>query len=447
MGIDQRATQDFERAASRAFWRRIVTRLTGENNELLPFDEVREKLTFRGQHYIGLKQVPINQIVGSMGRFNDFDREFLPTQTRTKGRWISIDKAHYEDINLPPVDLYKIGEIYFVKDGNHRVSVARDRGQEYMDAYVTEIDIPVMLTPGTTLDELDLKQEQSEFILETELGRFRPDANVEASVLGVYPKLLEHIRTHRYYLGIQKGTEVSFEESVTSWYDNVYLPLVEIIRENGLEKSFPGTTEAELYLWIMEYIGYLRQIQEVGLENQSSAKAEAARHLMGDFQNPVVRDLVQEANRSTWIRDWIMQEDRANFITQTRIDVLRPQANIETTLLGQYETLKEHITVHRWYLGEYRKKEASYDDAVTSWYDYVYLPIVEMIREQKILDEFPGRTETDLYLWIIRHQWFLRENYGSEVSIEEAVVQLTDQFSVKGFKKFLSTVKKAIGLS
>jgi hypothetical protein len=264
--------------------------------------------------------------------------------------------------------------------------------------------------------------------------------------LGVYPKLLEHIRTHRYYLGLQKGVEVSFEDSVISWYDNVYLPLVEVIRQHDLEESFPGTTEAELYLWIMEYIGYLRQIQEAGIDTQGSAKSEAARQLIGDFQTSVVRDLVQVANRSTWIRDWILQEDRAKFITQTRIDVLRPEANIETTLLGQYETLKEHITVHRWYLGEYRNKEVSYDDAVISWYDYVYLPIVEMIREQKILDEFPGRTETDLYLWIIRHQWFLRENYGSEVSIEEAVGQLTDQFSAKGIKKYIVAIKKAIGL-
>ena len=229
MAINQRAIHDFDRAASRAFWRRVVTRLTGENNELLPFDEVREKLTFQGQHYTGLKQVPINQIVGSMGRFNDFDRAFLPSQSRTKGRWISIDKAHYEEIALPPVDLYKIGEIYFVKDGNHRVSVARERGQEFIDAYVTEIDIPVVLTADTTLDELDLKQEQSEFILATGLDRLRPEARIEATVLGVYPKLLEHIQKHRYYLGINNDAEISFEDAVASWYDNVFSPLMEII--------------------------------------------------------------------------------------------------------------------------------------------------------------------------------------------------------------------------
>jgi hypothetical protein len=445
MGVDQRAMHDFDRAASRAFWRRVVTRLTGENNELLPFDDVREKLIFRGQHYIGLKQVPITQIVGSMGRYNDFDREFLPTQTRTKGRWISIDKAHYYDINLPPVDLYKVGEIYFVKDGNHRVSVARERGQEYIDAYVTEIDIPVLLTTKTTVDDLDLKHEQSEFILETNLDKLRPDARVEASVIGVYPKLIEHIKTHQYYLGLKKDEEVALESAVISWYDNVYLPLVEIIRLNGLDRKLPGTTEAELYLWIMEYMGYLRQIAQISPEDQSVGETEAGKQLLGDFQAPVVRELVQTANRSTWIRDWIMQEDNASFMAQTYLHELRPDARIETTLMGQYETLKEHIVTHRWYLGEYRKKEVTYEDAVTSWYDYVYMPIVEMIREQKILDEFPGRTETDLYLWIIRHQWFLRENYGSDVSLEEAVEQFTDQFTVKGISKFFSDIRKLLG--
>jgi hypothetical protein len=196
----------------------------------------------------------------------------------------------------------------------------------------------------------------------------------------------------------------------------------------------------------MEYIGYLRQTDKPDPAGQENAISEAARQLVGDFQTPVVRNLVQVANRSTWIRDWILHEDLANFLDQTKINVLRPEAKIETTLLGQYETLKEHITAHRWYLGEYRKSEVTYEDAVVSWYDYVYMPIVQLIREQNILDEFPGRTETDLYLWIIRHQWFLRENYGSEVSIEEAAEQVTDQFSTKGFKRFIIAAKNVFHL-
>jgi hypothetical protein len=197
----------------------------------------------------------------------------------------------------------------------------------------------------------------------------------------------------------------------------------------------------------MEYIGYLRQTQQPDLANQETATSEAARQLIGDFQTPVVRDLVQIANRSTWIRDWILQEDQSNFKSYTKIDTLRPDAKIETTLLGQYETLKEHIAAHRWYLGESRQKEVIYEEAVSSWYDHVYLPIVEIIREQKILAEFPGRTETDLYLWIIRHQWFLREHYGSDISIEEAAEKFTYQFSNKGFRKFITSIKKALRLS
>ena len=164
MSIDHLAEQDFERAVRKSFWRKILTRFRGETNELLPYDDVREKIQIQGQRYIGLREVPVDLIVGSVGRYRDFDRQFLPVQRRTRGRWVNIDKAHYEQIPLPPVELYKVGEIYFVKDGNHRVSVARERGQDYVDAYITEIDLPVILTPDMSLADLDLKKEKAEFM-------------------------------------------------------------------------------------------------------------------------------------------------------------------------------------------------------------------------------------------------------------------------------------------
>ena len=99
----QTANQDFERAVMRGFFRKVLSLLTGANNELLRYDEVREQIPIRGQHYLGVKQVPIEKIVGSMGRYHDFDRAFLPTQVRTKNRWVSIDKAHYAQVELPPV--------------------------------------------------------------------------------------------------------------------------------------------------------------------------------------------------------------------------------------------------------------------------------------------------------------------------------------------------------
>ena len=86
-----------------------------------------------------MKQIETDKIIGSVSRFQEFDRAFLPRQTHTRERWESIDKAYYKDVILPPIDVYQIGEIYFVKDGNHRVSVARERGQLYMDAFVVKI--------------------------------------------------------------------------------------------------------------------------------------------------------------------------------------------------------------------------------------------------------------------------------------------------------------------
>ena len=113
MTVDQMAENDYERALTKRFWHSVLSRLTGADDELLPFDEVRKRLPIRGQHYVGLRQVDINQIVGSLGRYHDFDRAFLPKQRRTRDRWLSIDKAHYQDVILPPVELFKIGEVIF----------------------------------------------------------------------------------------------------------------------------------------------------------------------------------------------------------------------------------------------------------------------------------------------------------------------------------------------
>ena len=142
---ESQAREDFARARRKAFFQSIGALLARRSRELVPLDEVRARLNIRGSAYRGLQQVPVTKIVGSEGRYSDFDRQFLPRQTKTQQRWQSVDIGHYEENPLPPVDLYKIGEVYFVKDGNHRVSVARERGQSEIDAYVTEylVDVPL----------------------------------------------------------------------------------------------------------------------------------------------------------------------------------------------------------------------------------------------------------------------------------------------------------------
>jgi hypothetical protein len=166
--------------------------------------------------YRGVQSVPLAQIIGSVDRYRGFDRRFLPTQSHTEDRWRRISRAWYEDVNLPPVLLYKIGEAYFVVDGNHRVSVARERGQVYIDAEVREVESRVPVTPDIRAEDLQLLGDRVEFLERTQLDRVHPEANVKPTVLGGYDRLLEHICVHRYFMGLDLKRPVSEEEAVTT---------------------------------------------------------------------------------------------------------------------------------------------------------------------------------------------------------------------------------------
>jgi hypothetical protein len=253
------ARNDFESALRKGFWGSMISWFNGSSNELLPFDEVRKRLTLRGQHYLGLKEIPIDKIIGSVGRYHDFDRAFLPRRDESRVRWMSIDSAMLQDTPLPAVDVYKIGEIYFVKDGNHRVSVARKRGQAFIDAHVVEIDVGVPVTPTTNIDDLIRLQEKADFLIDTQLDTLRPQANIELSLPGGYDLINQHIHTHRWFMGEARKAAVSLADAIVDWYDTVYLPLINVIHEQKVLDKFHGRTEADLYLWIIEHLWYLRE--------------------------------------------------------------------------------------------------------------------------------------------------------------------------------------------
>jgi hypothetical protein len=263
VGFDNQIRMDFDHARRKAAWRQVISRLTGRRNELLRFDEVRHQLRAQGQHYAGARAVPLAAIVGSIGRYRDFDSAFLPRQNQTRGRWLNIDRAHYEELTLPPVELYGLGETYFVKDGNHRVSVARERGQEFVDANVVELEAPVPIGSLQELEDWIRQTDAVEFLSTTQLMKVRPDAGVLVTLPGQYEQLLEHISVHRWFLGIEAQQEIVYMDAVVSWYDRVYLPLVEGIREAGVLKEFPARTEADLYLWLVEHLWYLREAGEI----------------------------------------------------------------------------------------------------------------------------------------------------------------------------------------
>jgi len=270
-GKDQ-AQVDFDTARRKAFWNAIISFMSGRPNRLLSWDEVRGKLGIRGQAYRGVQAVPVDKVIGSVGRYRDFDRVFLPTQDRTADRWRSIARAYYDEVNLPPVKLYKIGDAYFVLDGNHRVSVAREQGVEFVDAEVIEAETRVPVTADLDADDLEIKGEYARFLDRTRLDELRPDQRIEFTIGGGYERLLEHIAVHRYFMGLEQQRFIPEDEAVCDWYDNLYLPLVHIVREKDVLAGFPGRTEADLYLWIMDHQHYLREQFGSGVETEQAAE-------------------------------------------------------------------------------------------------------------------------------------------------------------------------------
>src|SRR5919199_1057490 len=175
MSLAQQVANDFDRARRKAFWRRIAASVLRRDNALLSFEDTRQQLRLQAQHYRGMRTVDVQQIVGSVGRYRDFDRAFLPRQATTRGRWQSIDRAFHEMVPLPPIELYQLGQTYFVKDGNHRVSVAREMGQQFIDAYVIELNTPVPITNLDELEEWIRHQDALDFQTRTQLLELRPD--------------------------------------------------------------------------------------------------------------------------------------------------------------------------------------------------------------------------------------------------------------------------------
>lgn len=400
---DTQAQDDFERAYWRSMWRSLIARVTGRNNELLPFDAVRRSLPYRGQRDLGLQTVSLDRIVGSVGRYRDFDRAFLPVQRETTDRWIRISKARYQDVPLPPVELYKIGDVYFVKDGNHRVSVARERGQVEIDAYVTEIDIPFRITPDMDIDTVLAEKAYGGFVQQTRLDELRPNSDFHLTNPAEYERLREHIDAHRYYLGTELQADVSLEEAVLSWHDNVYRSLVEAIEAEGLLRQFPTLTITDLYLRVSEYQWLVREAARDTLVDDE-ARAEATDRMADIYRQRVVRRVIRTLRHSTWIDTMIRDREYAAFLEQTRLKELRPDAEVLVSLPGKYEKILHHIAVHQYYMGIDQQRDISYPEAVTSWYDNVYLPAVKTIREQNLLSEFPGRTEADAYIWMLEHR-------------------------------------------
>jgi len=256
------AKNDFSKARKKVIVAQILNLMKPQADELLSLRDVRALVKPSSETYRGMQTVPIAKIVGSEGRYKDFNKAFLPRHDKLMRRWMSVDVAHYRNIILPPIKLFEIGGVYFVRDGNHRVSVAKAQKTEFIDAEVTSLNSDIRITPDMGAEELRkavIGFEKKRFFQATGLDRLRPGASIEFTTVGRYDEITRHIQEHKWYINLDRSEEIPMDEAVASWYDNVYMQIVQIIRREDLLSRFPGRTEADMYVFIGKHLKELNE--------------------------------------------------------------------------------------------------------------------------------------------------------------------------------------------
>jgi uncharacterized membrane protein YgaE (UPF0421/DUF939 family) len=197
---------------------------------------------------VGVRDIPLAQIRGPEKRSLDFDVSFLPRRRQVRRRWVRLYTEMEEGRPVAPIDVYQVGDAYFVKHGHHRVSVARRLGWERIRAHVVAVTTRAPVGSEMTARQLLQAAEYAAFLERTELDRVRPEARLACSQLGRYDVIYNHILGHRYFLGVERGREVSVSEAAASWYDSVYTPLMDVVRVHEMHTRLPGWTDADIYL-------------------------------------------------------------------------------------------------------------------------------------------------------------------------------------------------------
>ena len=260
--IRSQAEQDFSRARHRAWIQSLRRILNPEAGELLSFHDIKNLIKPGKEKYLGMQAISIDDIVGSEDRYQDFSRHFFPRKEHLRNRWMSIDRAHLTHVILPPIKLLKLGGLYFVRDGNHRVSVAKSQGVHTIDAEVIELTAEVEIEKNAKRDDIlkaVLAWERRRVLNQTCLDRIIPVEMIEFTAPGRWHEVLNHIQGHKYFMNMGQESEISFEDAAVSWYNTLYTPTLEAVRNESILSRFPGRTEADLYIWIIKHWHSLKE--------------------------------------------------------------------------------------------------------------------------------------------------------------------------------------------
>jgi hypothetical protein len=243
------AEADFLRARRRQVLSRLAKWLRGEPDDvniMLPFHEVIDALGYQGESRIGMRVIRLDSIVGSVDRGRDFDRRFRPTSGRVRERWERLALAARRGEDIPPIEVYRVGELHFIIDGHHRVSVAHALGVSTIEANV--IGVRTKLDPSGIRYRGDLIVKDYRRLF---LERVPLTGHARASVLVTdpwdYAKLGEHIEAWGFRLMQDEGKFFDRTSIAQRWHEEEYVPVVEMLRQADMIGS---RTEAEAYLWV-----------------------------------------------------------------------------------------------------------------------------------------------------------------------------------------------------
>ncbi|HEX5840703.1 MAG TPA: universal stress protein, partial [Anaerolineales bacterium] len=326
----QMALHDFQSAHLRGKLQGVLARITGKSNELLSYEDVASKLKLQGRSDRGLQMIPLDAIVGSVGRYSDFTRTFLPRRAGDQQRWAGVKAVSLDPLGegLPPIEAYKVSEVYFVLDGNHRVSIARQEGWNTIQAHVIEIQTDIPLTPNVQAEELIVKAEYADFLEQTGLNRLHPPADLRLTIPGRYQKLLDEINRFRYQVDKDTHREISLEEAAVRWYDELFLSFAEAVRERGMMRWFPQRTVADLYVWMSEHRDELEK--ELGW----TIRPEVAAGLAVHQRNP--RAASEESRVGSWRKARLLNRYSEHLFK----DILVPLANTSESIAALEQAIR-----------------------------------------------------------------------------------------------------------
>ena len=242
------AQNDFGRARRQRAMAEIARRLRREPDDvavILPFEEVVEALGRVGERYLGLRSIRLDTVLGSVGRTREFDRAFRPVSGRVRGRWERIAAAQRRGEAMPPISVYRIGDVHFVRDGHHRVSVARAAGRPDIDAYVTEVQTRVGLAGDLRLSEIPLKGHERVWAERVPLDAERR-RRVVLSDPWDYARLAEGVEAWGFRAMQERRTLLTRPEVARAWFDDEYAPVAGML--DAADFVSPGETEADAYM-------------------------------------------------------------------------------------------------------------------------------------------------------------------------------------------------------